>query len=82
MRIVFLTNENFDTNEKFRYIFANVAALFGDIHVLAVRLSAAGMGGMGYRRPLSFPNLYRKIRRIPKRARGLGVAYTAELLIS
>jgi Formyl transferase len=82
VRIVFLTNENFDANEKFRYIFANVAASFVDIHVVAVRLSGAGMGGPGYRRPLSLPNLYRKVRRIPKRARRLGVAYTAELLIS
>jgi poly-beta-hydroxyalkanoate depolymerase len=37
MRIVFLTEEEFDSSEIFRYIFANVAAVFQDVHVVAVR---------------------------------------------
>jgi hypothetical protein len=82
VKIVFLTNEDFDVNEKFRYIFSNVAAAFDDVRVVAVRRSGAGMGGMGYKRPLSLRSLYRKVGRIPKRARSLGVAYTAELLLS
>ena len=33
MRIVFLTNDKFYSSEKFRYMFAYVAASFPDVHV-------------------------------------------------
>jgi folate-dependent phosphoribosylglycinamide formyltransferase PurN len=76
MRIVFFTNEKFVEDEKFRYMFANVAAVFGDVHVVAVRLSRTE------KKPFSLRGMYRKVRRIPKRARHLGIAYTLELLSS
>lgn len=36
MRIVFLTSERIDSNEVFSYMYANVAASFSDVHVVAV----------------------------------------------
>ena len=37
MRIVFFTNERSISNEVFLYMFANVAASFDDVHIVAVR---------------------------------------------
>src|SRR5215212_2903820 len=36
MRIVFLTHAEFDSDGKFLYMFAHVAACFRDVHVMAV----------------------------------------------
>ena len=56
MRIVFLTKEGFDSSEIFRYIFANVAAVFPDVHVVAVRRPQAA------KKRWSLPWLQEKVR--------------------
>jgi hypothetical protein len=75
-RIVFLTNERFGSAEDFKYMFANVAALFRDVHIVAVRRSQAEQ------KPFSLPGLYRKIRKISKKARRCGLMYTFETITS
>ena len=42
MRIVFFTNERFDSNEVILYMVANVAVSFNDVHIVAVRSSVDG----------------------------------------
>jgi hypothetical protein len=43
MRLVFFTSEESCSNEVFLYMFANVAASFHDIRILAVRRSTSGL---------------------------------------
>jgi len=74
MRIVFLTNEKFDASEKFRYIFANVAAAFPDVRVVAVRRSQAE------KKPLF--RMQEKVRKVLWRARRVGVVHALEVLTS
>jgi len=74
MRIVFFTNEKFDSSEKFRYMFANVAASFPDVRIVAVRPSGA-------QKKLYF-RLQEKVRRVLWRARRFGVVHTLEFLTS
>lgn len=76
MRIVFFTNENFDSSEKFRYMFANVAASFPNVHVVAVRPSRAERSHPPYAR------LYQRIQKVLWRARRFGVVHTLEVLTS
>jgi hypothetical protein len=79
MRVVFLTIEEFaadpsyePANEPFRFIFANVAASFPDVHIVTAR------------RPprvekKSFAWVYQKARKVVWRARRFGVLHTLEL---
>lgn len=76
MRIVFLTEEEFDSSEIFRYIFANVAAVFPDVHVVAVRRSQAK------KKRWSVPWLQEKVRQVLWRARRFGVVHALEVLTS
>jgi methionyl-tRNA formyltransferase len=76
MRIVFFTNENFASSEEFRYIFANVAAPFRDVHVVAIRRPQAG------RKPFSLLRLYQKARKVLWRARRFGVVHTWGIVTS
>ena len=68
MRIVFLTNEKFGSSEEFRYMFANVAASFPDVHVVAVRRSQA-------ERKSFLSRLQKKVRKLLWR-HGVSVSYT------
>ena len=74
MRIVFLTKEKVDASEKFRYIFANVAAAFPDVRVVAVRRSQAE------KKPLL--RMQEKVRKVLWRARRFGVVHALEVLTS
>jgi hypothetical protein len=74
MRIVFLTNERFDSSKKFSYLFAKVAASFPDVHVVTVRRSRAE------KKPLL--RLQEKVRKVLWRARRFGVAHALEVLTS
>jgi folate-dependent phosphoribosylglycinamide formyltransferase PurN len=77
MRIVFFTNEKFDSSEKFRYMFAKVAASFSDVRIVAVRRSGA------QRNPSSLLGLMRqKVWKLLWRARHFGAAHTLEFLTS
>jgi folate-dependent phosphoribosylglycinamide formyltransferase PurN len=76
VRIVFLTNEEFDSSERFRYTFAHVAASFPDVHVVAVRRSQAE------KKPFSLLTLYQKVRKVLWRVRRFGVAHALEVLTS
>ena len=76
MRIIFFTNENFASSEEFRYIFANVAASFRDVHVVAIRRSQAR------EKSFSLLTLYQKIRKVLWRARRFGVAHTLGIVTS
>jgi methionyl-tRNA formyltransferase len=76
MRIVFFTNENFDSSEEFRYMFANVAASFRDVHVVAVRRS------LGETKPFSLLGAYQKVRKVLWRGRQFGVVHSLEVLTS
>jgi folate-dependent phosphoribosylglycinamide formyltransferase PurN len=75
MRIVFLTNEKFGSSEEFRYMFANVAASFPDVHVVAVRRSQA-------ERKSFLSRLQKKVRKLLWRARRFGVVHALEVLTS
>jgi methionyl-tRNA formyltransferase len=76
MRIVFLTEEGFDSSEIFRYIFANVAAVFPDVHVVAVRRPQAA------KKRWSLLWLQEKVRQVLWRARRFGVVHALEVLTS
>ncbi len=77
MRIVFLTEEEFDSSEIFRHTFANVAAVFPDVHVVAVRSSQAE------KKRWSLPWLQEKVRRwVLWRARRFGVVHALEVTTS
>lgn len=75
MMVVFLTNENFHMSEKFRYVFAHVAASFREVHVVAVRRSQAE------NKPF-LPRLQGKAREHLWRARRFGFLHTLEVLTS
>jgi folate-dependent phosphoribosylglycinamide formyltransferase PurN len=75
MRIVFLTNDTFDSSEKFRYMFANVAASFAEVHVVAVRRSRAEQ--MPF-----LPRLQERARKVLWRVRRFGFLHTLEVLTS
>ena len=75
MRIVFLTNDKFYSSEKFRYMFANVAAAFPDVHVVAVRRPRAED------EPL-LPRLQGEVRKALQRARRFGFLHSLEVLTS
>jgi folate-dependent phosphoribosylglycinamide formyltransferase PurN len=75
MRVVFFTNEGFGSSEKFRYMFANVAASFLDVHVVAVRRSQA-------ENEQFLPRLQGKARKLLRRVRRFGFLYTLEVLTS
>jgi folate-dependent phosphoribosylglycinamide formyltransferase PurN len=75
MRIVFLTNEKFDSDEIFRYMFAYVAASFPDVHIVAVRRSQAE------NKPF-LPRLQEKVRKLLWRARRFGFVHVFEVLSS
>jgi len=76
MRIVFFTNESFDSSEEFRYMFAKVAASFRDVHVVAVRRSPAE------KKPFSLLGAYQKVRKVLRRGRRFGVVHSLEVLTS
>jgi folate-dependent phosphoribosylglycinamide formyltransferase PurN len=76
MRITFFTKEDFALSEEFRYFFANVAASFRDVHVVAIRRSQAG------KKPFFLRTLHQKVRKVLWRARRFGVVHTLGLLSS
>jgi folate-dependent phosphoribosylglycinamide formyltransferase PurN len=76
MRIAFFTNEDFALSEEFRYIFANVAAAFRNVHVVAIRRSKAR------KKPFSLCVLHQKARRVLWRAQRFGVVHTLGVLTS
>ena len=75
MRIVFLTIDRFYSSEKFRYMFANVAASFPDGHVVAVRRPRAED------KPL-LSRLQGEARKALQRARRFGFLHSLEVLTS
>jgi folate-dependent phosphoribosylglycinamide formyltransferase PurN len=70
MRVVFFTGAGFQTDELFRYFFAQVAARYHDVHVVAVRPRETP-GGLGV-----------TLRRHLKKMRRLGVLPSLEILSS
>jgi hypothetical protein len=76
MRIIFFTNENFGSSEKFRYMFAKVATSFRDVHIVAVRYSPTE------KKLFSLLGLYQKVRKVLWRGRRFGVAHALEVLTS
>jgi folate-dependent phosphoribosylglycinamide formyltransferase PurN len=76
MRVIFFTNENFDSSEKFRYMFANVATSFRDVHIVAVRHSPAK------KKLFSLLGLYQNVRKVLWRGRRFGVIHAVEVLTS
>ena len=75
MRIIFHTNDRFYSSEKFRYMFANAAASFPDVHVVAVRRSRAEQVPF-------LPRLQERTRKVLWRVRRFGFLHTLEVLTS
>jgi methionyl-tRNA formyltransferase len=71
MRIVFFTGGEFQANETFRYMFAQVAARFPDVHVVAVCPPPTGRRG-----------LRATLQRYTTKIRRLGVLATLEIVTS
>ncbi len=75
MRIVFFTNEGFDSSEKFSYMFAYVAASFPDVRVVAIRRSRT-------EKELRLLRLQGKVRKLLRRIRRFGFLNALEILTS